>query len=177
MQKFLTRQVVHNDGMMRSCTDGNYYRKEVSLSSNIGNDAHKIGIILNLDDVCLVNSLGVRAKTYKYCMIYYTMAEIPQGYRSKLLSIFLLACVKINHVKKYGLRWILVDFIMGMKQLENPGIYINNFGMVNSSLANGNKSPSCKICQMHTQSSQLACPTRHVTKTPYGQKTTQKIIA
>ena len=47
--------------------------------------------------------------------------------------------------------------------------------LFNSSLANGDKSPSYKICQMHTQSSQLACPTWHVTKTPYGQWTTQKI--
>ena len=31
--------------------------------------------------------------------------------------------------------------------------------LLNSSLANGDKSPSHKICQMHTQSSQLACPT------------------
>ena len=30
---------------------------------------------------------------------------------------------------------------------------------LNYSLANGDKSPSYKICQMHTQSSQLACPT------------------
>ena len=43
IQKFLTRRVVHNDGIMRNCTDGNYYRKEdVCFSSNIGNDAHKI---------------------------------------------------------------------------------------------------------------------------------------
>ena len=39
-------------------------------------------------------------------------------------------------------------------------------GFFNSSLANGNKSASYKICQMHTQSSQLACPTWHVTKNP-----------
>ena len=135
MQKFLTRLVVHNDGIIKNYTDGNYYRKEdVVFSSNYGNDAHKIGIILNLDDVCLVSPLGVRAKTYKYCMIYYTVAEILQEYRSKLSSIFLLACVKTNHVKKYGLRWILVDFIMGMKELENPGIYINNFSMVKGRL-------------------------------------------
>ena len=30
---------------------------------------------------------------------------------------------------------------------------------INSSLANGDKSPSDKIFQMHTQSSQQACPT------------------
>ena len=30
---------------------------------------------------------------------------------------------------------------------------------INSSLANGDKSPSDKICQTHTQSSQQACPT------------------
>ena len=76
MQKFLTRPVVHNDGIMRNRTDGNYYRKDDFFSGNYGNDGHKIGIILNLDDVCLVNLLGVRAKTYKYCLIYYTIAEI-----------------------------------------------------------------------------------------------------
>ena len=56
--------------------------KRIFLSGNYGNDAHKIGIILNLDGVCLVNPLGVRAKTYKYCMIYYTIAEILQEYMS-----------------------------------------------------------------------------------------------
>ena len=66
---------------------------------NYGNDAHKIAIILNLDDVCLVNPLGERVKTYKYCMTYYTIAEILQEYRLKLSSIFLLACVKTSHVK------------------------------------------------------------------------------
>ena len=108
--------------------------KMMFFSGNYGNDAHKIGIILNLDDVCLVNPLGVRAKTYKYCMIHYTIAEIPQEYRLKLSSIFLLACVKTNHVKKYGLRLIVVDFIMGMEELENPGIFINNFGWVKERL-------------------------------------------
>ena len=135
MQKFLTRWVVHNDGIMRNCTDGNYYRKDYAFfSGNYGNDGHKIGILLNLDDICLVNPLGVRAKTYKYCMIYYTVAEIPQEYRLKLSSIFLLACVKINHIKKCGLRWILVDFIMGMKELENPGICIDKLGWVKGRL-------------------------------------------
>ena len=110
MQKFLTRLVVHNDGIMRNCTDGNYYRKDDGFfSSNYWNDGHKIGIILNLDDKCLVNPLSVRAKTYKCCMTYYTIAGILQEYRSKLSSIFLLACVKTNHVKKYGLRQILED--------------------------------------------------------------------
>ena len=28
IQKFLTRPVVHNDGIMRNCTDGDYYRKD-----------------------------------------------------------------------------------------------------------------------------------------------------
>ena len=27
MQKFLMTPVVHNDGIMRNCTDGDYYRK------------------------------------------------------------------------------------------------------------------------------------------------------
>ena len=37
MQKFLTRQVVHNDGIMRNCMDGDYYRKEeVSLAVILG---------------------------------------------------------------------------------------------------------------------------------------------
>ena len=62
------------------------------------------------------------------------MAEIPQEYRSKLSSIFLLACVKTNHVKKYGLRQILKDFIMGIKELDNPGIFINNFDRVRGRL-------------------------------------------
>ena len=41
---------------------------------------------------------------------------------------------KTNHVKKYGLRPILVDFIMGMKELENPGFYINNLSKVKGRL-------------------------------------------
>ena len=56
-----------------------------------------------MNDVCLVNPFGVRSKTH---MIYYTIAEIPQEYRSKLSSIFLLACVKTNHFKKI---WFEVD--------------------------------------------------------------------
>ena len=85
MQKFLTRLVVHYDDIMRNYTDVDYYRKDdVFFSGNYGNDAHKICIILNLDDVCLVNTLGVRVKTYKYCMIYYILAEILQEYRLKL---------------------------------------------------------------------------------------------
>ena len=135
MQMFLTRPVVHNDGIMRNCIDGNYYRKDdVYFSGNYGNEAHKIGIILNLDDC---ESIGCEGKN-----IYYTIAEILQEYRSKLSSIFLLACVKTNHVKKYGLRPILVDFIKsGIKELKNPGIFINNFGWVKGTLlftTNGN---------------------------------------
>ena len=132
------------------------------FSGNHGNDGHKIGIILNLDDVCLVNPLGVRAKTYKYCMIYYNIGEIPQECRSKLSSIFLLACVKTNHVKKYDLRKILEDFIMGIKELENPGIFINNLGWVKGRLLfTTNDNPAAGLLSGTKESAGLSKRTCH----------------
>ena len=52
----------------------------------------------------------------------------------KIIINFSTCMCKTNPVKKYGLRLILVDFIMGMKELENPGIFINNFGWVRGKL-------------------------------------------
>ena len=88
-------------------------------------------------------------------MIYYTIAEIPQEYRSKLSSIFVLACVKTNHVKNYDLRQILKDFIMGMKELENPGIFINNFGWVRGRLLFTTKTKIQWLDYYQVQKSQL----------------------
>ena len=58
-----------------------------------------------------------------------------------------------------------IDLMVGYWRSKNAmmiaSIEYEEFGknMINSSLANGDKSPSCKVYQMHTQSSQLACPT------------------
>ena len=91
MQKFLTRPVVHNDGIMRNCTDGDYYRKDDFFSSYYGKNIQILSDILHYSrDTARV--------------------------QIKLSSIFLLACVKTKHVKKYGLRLILVDFIIGIKE-------------------------------------------------------------
>ena len=78
----------------------------------------------------LRESIGCEGKDIQILYDILHHSRDTREYRSKLSSIFPLACVKTNHVKKYGLRPIFVDFIIGKKELENPDIYINNLGKV-----------------------------------------------
>ena len=90
--------------------------------------------ILNIDDVCLVNSLGVRATKHKFTMAYFTIGDIPPEYRSKLSAIFLVTVAKADFVKRYGLHDVLGDFVRGLDKLNTMGIRVPNLGLVKGRL-------------------------------------------
>ena len=94
----------------------------------------RISIIFNIDDVCVVNPLGVRVTKHKFTMANFTIGDIPPQYRSKLSAIFLVTVAKADFVKRYGLQDVLGDFVRGLDKLNTMGMRIPNLGLVKGRL-------------------------------------------
>lgn len=81
---------------MYDICDGEFIRNSPFFQQN----PNAIQVILNTDDVEIVNPLGSHIKKHKLTMFYFTIANIPPQYRSKLHIIQLLAIAKKNVWKK-----------------------------------------------------------------------------
>ncbi|XP_060574071.1 uncharacterized protein LOC132731817 [Ruditapes philippinarum] len=79
-------------------------------------------LVLYMDDIEIVNPIGSHTKKHKVTMIYFTLANIPPEFRSKYEAIQLLAVVKSQDVKEFGLGKILHDFVETMNRLNTTGI-------------------------------------------------------
>ena len=80
-------------------------------SSNIfKQNPNALQIILYMDDIEVVNPIGVHTKKAQVMHVLFTLANIPPQFRSKLSSIYLLAIARSNDLKEYGVDTILKDF-------------------------------------------------------------------
>jgi len=87
--------------------DGQYIRTHPLFSRN----PKALQIVLNTDDLEIVNPLGSHVKKHKITIFYYTLANIPPQYRSRLTAIQLLAVAKTKHVRVAdGLQKLLSDY-------------------------------------------------------------------
>ena len=106
----------HNsrDGIMRDFCDGNYIR----TSKYFQNNPEALQIILFYDDAEFCNPIGHRTKKHSMGLFYWTLGNFPPSYRSTYSSIFLLAVAKTQHLKKWGIGNLLVNFISTMQKLD-----------------------------------------------------------
>ena len=92
-------------------------------------DKKALQVILNCDDMEIVNPLGSHVKKHKITMYYFTLANIPPEYRSKLHTIQLLAVCKTRDARSPDAeRKILADFVNTIKEMETGGIEIDLHG-------------------------------------------------
>ena len=111
----------HNsvNGYKADLCDGDFIGKHPLFS----NDPHALQLILYADDLEIVNPLGTHTRKHKVLMVYFTLANIPPEYRSKLSAIYLLAIAKNFHVKRHGIKKLLKDFVNTVNELSSTGIH------------------------------------------------------
>jgi hypothetical protein len=90
---------------------------------------NSLQVILNCDDLEIVNPVGSFVKKNKVSVFYWTLANIPPEYRSKLHTVQLLAIARTKDVRENdGLGQLLSDFIQTMSLLSSDGIEFQLFG-------------------------------------------------
>ena len=79
-------------------------------------------ISIYADEIGLTNPLGYARNTSKQWNIFGQILNIPKKMRSKLDSIFWLACINSSDLKKYSLNQCLKHVINQIKEVEKPFI-------------------------------------------------------
>ncbi len=107
------------DGMLRGVKDGSVYAENIYFQNN--KDAFTIE--LYSDAVELSNPLGASRGKHKIVNVYFTLAELPKGIRSKTENKFLVMSVKNIHMKTHR-QDIFKPLIEDLQRLET-GITVN----------------------------------------------------
>jgi hypothetical protein len=107
------------DGMLRGVKDGSVYAENNFFQEN--KDALTIEIYS--DAVELANPLGASRGKHKILNVYFSLAELPKGIRSKTENKFLVLSVKNMHVKTYR-QEIYKPLLEDLKKLES-GVTMN----------------------------------------------------
>lgn len=102
--------------MLTSAKDGDIYLNHPTFK----NYPNPLIFELYEDDCEFVNPLGSHTKVHKMTNVYWSLLNLPPWMRSSLKSIFLLACVRAEFVKKYGFQEILRDFLETIGTMEKP---------------------------------------------------------
>jgi hypothetical protein len=92
-----TPEKASEDGMLRGVKDGYVYAQNRFFREN--KDAYTIEIYS--DAVELANPLGASRGKHKIVNVYFSLAELPKGIRSKTENKFLVMSVKNSHLKTY----------------------------------------------------------------------------
>ncbi|CAC5401624.1 unnamed protein product [Mytilus coruscus] len=101
---------------MYDICDGEFIRNSPFFQQN----PNAIQVILNADDVEIVNPLGSHIKKHKLTMFYFTKANIPPQYRSKLHVIQLLAIAKTNDLRVEKKVMKLTNFSITSGLVQDP---------------------------------------------------------
>ena len=81
-------------------------------------------LIFFYDELEICNPLGSYSKTHKLAVLYFTFANIPPPYRSRLSSIFVYAIMKSQELQPYGYDAILKPLIEEINELSENGLPI-----------------------------------------------------
>jgi hypothetical protein len=92
---FYNNSHVSTDGMMRDVCDGRRLKNHPFTLQG----KNFVQVIVSWDDVEIQNPLRSNAN-HKVAMIYFTLANIPPQYRSKLHNIFLLGIAKSKFISQ-----------------------------------------------------------------------------
>ena len=111
--KFVTQPLLPSSGTLHDICDGEYVQNH---PLSFGKDPF-LQFILSFDDLEIQNPLR-SSQLHKMSMFYFTLANIPTKFRSKLHNIFLLGVAKSKDIKKFGLSSILKDFLSTISKLK-----------------------------------------------------------
>ncbi|KAL2085000.1 hypothetical protein ACEWY4_020518 [Coilia grayii] len=133
LQKLLSKQdiyekaaskPVHVPNEYNSCRDGRWFTENGLLCS----DEFTLALSLYIDEFEVANRLGTSKGKHKMCAVYWTIANIPAGYRSTLNSIQLALLCTATTVKECGYEKVLYPLICDLVSLEQHGVYIEHLG-------------------------------------------------
>ena len=105
------------DEMTRDICDSNAFKANPLYLQN----KPFLQLILYFDDLEIQNPLRSN-QIHKVSMFYWQIANIPQCYRSKLKTIFLLATCRSKLVSKFGIHNLLKNFVHTVNKLKTDGI-------------------------------------------------------
>ncbi|CAF1634129.1 unnamed protein product, partial [Rotaria magnacalcarata] len=91
---------IKDDDLMFAFLDGDY-------GSRIDDDS--LFIQLYVDDIGLTNPIGVKNDRHKMFMVYFSLEDFPDQYRSQLEQIYLVAACESGILKVIGLMLRIVD--------------------------------------------------------------------
>lgn len=94
VRHYLENPKTQENGLYRTVLDGDYYRE----NEYFRNHPNALAIIIYYDDLGITNPLGVKSKTHKLSMFYWTIGNIHPQVRSNLNAIQLLAIVKTESI-------------------------------------------------------------------------------
>ena len=99
-----------------------YHEAELWNRHPIFSSRHpSLAIVLYFDEIDVTNALRNRSRTPKMGMFYFTLANIPVQFRSKLQNIHLLAEAPAAFLRKYGAKPLLHDFCSVVNKLRTSG--------------------------------------------------------
>lgn len=101
LELVINQPVERMDGFYSDIQTGSVYRQ------NFQQNQIALPIVLYFDDVEICNPLNKRAGTHKICLFYYSLANLPVLYRSRLPAIRLLAVIKRSIMNKHNLNVVL----------------------------------------------------------------------
>ena len=105
-----------NDDFMHDVGDGDFVNTHPIFSV----DPNALQLILNCDDLEIVNPLGTHVKKNKVTVFYFTLANIPPNFRSKLHVIQLVAIAKTKDVRQNGaVERLLAEFVQTLVALSD----------------------------------------------------------
>lgn len=89
---------------------------------------NSIQIQLALDELEIANPIGSKATLYKLLIVYFSVANIPEKFRSKLSNINVLMICNSDDIKtEYtDINDVLRPIVRELKYLENVGIVVNS---------------------------------------------------
>lgn len=73
--------------------------------------------------------LGTFRKTHKLCAVYWILRNLPLGFHSSLVSIYLAALCKSDDVKTYGYNKIFELLLPDLVTLEQQRVFVSQLGI------------------------------------------------
>lgn len=89
---------------------------------------NSLQIQMAMDEVEIANPIGSKATLYKLLIVYFSLANVPEKYRSKLSNINVLMICNSDDIKTNytDINDVLRPIVRELKYLENTGIIVNS---------------------------------------------------
>lgn len=126
LEMYLNFQVEHqcDDSIIKQFCCGKLYRSQEFFRLN----PSAIQIQIAIDDMEICDPLSSKSGLHKVCAVYFTIANIPVKFKSKLNNIFLLCLCNSDDLKtkKTDINNIWEMIVSELKYLEEVGIVLDD---------------------------------------------------